>query len=133
MTHNLIEKRLCKLFQLLLAHARNATELYRCRRVMLCHFAERYIREDDVSGRAAFICELATQARKQYFVAFDRARLDSWAFLRDFDLLGQNDLFPLSQCLQTGGRYERSVKVRIEHEFRGKLEKITTTKTKTGS
>jgi hypothetical protein len=47
-------------------------------------------------------------------------------------LLGQNDRCPLSQCLQTGGRYERSVKVRIEHEFRGKLEKITTTKTKTG-
>src|SRR4029077_14047688 len=71
------------------------------------HFAQRHIGEDDVSGHAAFVGEFTaktTQVRKQYFVAFDRAWLDSRAFLRDFDLLGQNDRRPLSQCLHTGGR-----------------------------
>src|SRR5262245_42397271 len=37
--------------------------------------------------------------------------LDSRAFVRDFDLLGQNDRCPLSQCFQTGWRKRQRSKL----------------------
>ncbi len=76
MTPDRAHKHFAKILQFLFADARNAAELRYIRRIFSRHFAQRYIGEDDISGHASFICELAaqrTQALKQYFVAFDRA------------------------------------------------------------
>ena len=76
MALDLAKERFAKILQLLFAYAGNATELDRIRRVFSRHFPERYIGEDDVSGPAAFICELArTRASAQTILRRIRSRL----------------------------------------------------------
>ena len=55
------QERRGEIFELLLADAWNLAELHGRSRKRLCHVAQRYVREDDVSGHIALIGESAAQ------------------------------------------------------------------------